>query len=201
MKIAIVLNILLIDLKNGFRYAVHAKVPPTIEDYYQQCGRAGRDGQESICCMFYSPTDKTALLRMFHQQNLIEKQTKHLTDLIILLEDLVQCRHKNIMIYYGEERDGFMCGRSCDNCRNRGHFVVTDGSPDALKVVQAVMELTGKEITFNNLKLFLAGSNQKSIKEKKFRHLVHIWLFKETVHSGNVTSKIFKFANLSKCFK
>ena len=68
---------------------VHAKVPPTIEDYYQQCCRAGRDGQESVCCMFYSPTDKTALLRMFHQQTLIEKQTKHLNDLIILLEDLV----------------------------------------------------------------------------------------------------------------
>ena len=94
--------------------------------------------------MLYSPTDKTALLQMFHQQNLFEKQTKHLNDLIILLEDLVQCRHKYIMTYYGEERDGFMCGTSCDNCKNRGHYVATDGSSDAVKVVQAVMELTGK---------------------------------------------------------
>jgi superfamily II DNA helicase RecQ len=140
----IVLNILLTDFEITFRYVVHAKVPPTIEDYYQQCGRAGRDGQESVCCMFYSPTDKTALLRMFHQQNLFAKQTKHLNDLIILLEDLVQCRHKNIMTYYGEDCDGFMCGTSCDNCINRGRFVATDGSSDALKVVQAVMELPGK---------------------------------------------------------
>ncbi len=48
------------------------------------------------------------------------------------------------MTYYGEERDGFMCGTSCDNCKNRGHYVATDGSSDAVKVVQAVMELTGK---------------------------------------------------------
>jgi superfamily II DNA helicase RecQ len=116
--------------------------------------------------MLYSPTDKTALLRMFHQQNLFEKQTKHLNDLIILLEDLVQCRHKNIMTYYGEERDGFMCSTSCDNCKNRGHYVATDGSSDAVKVVQAVMELTGKEVSLKMLRLFLAGSNQKSIEDK-----------------------------------
>ena len=67
------------------------------------------------------------------------------------------------MTYYGEEPDGFMCGRSCDNCRNHGHFVVTDGSPESCTSCHGIDR---KKITFNNLKLFLAGSNQKSIKEK-----------------------------------
>jgi superfamily II DNA helicase RecQ len=80
------------------------------------------------------------------------------------------------MTYYGEDRDGFMCGTSCDNCINCGRFVVTDGSSDALKVIQAVMELTGKEITFNILKLFLAGSNQKSIKDKILALCPHLAL-------------------------
>ena len=106
------------------------------------------------------------------------------------------------MTYYGEDRDGFMCGTSCDNCINRGRFVVNDGSSDAMKVVQAVMELTGKEITFNILIKVVLGWKQSEIDQRtKFGHFVHIWLFKETIHSSNVTSKIFKFANLSQCFK
>ena len=72
------------------------------------------------------------------------------------------------MSYYGEERDRFMCGTSCDNCQNRGHFSIKDGKSDALKVVQDVVQLTGQNLTLNMLKLFLSGSNQKCIKETDF---------------------------------
>lgn len=96
--------------KANVRFVVHARVPTGIDDYYQQCGRAGRDGQPAKCCMFYSHTDTTALLKMFKHHDQFENQSKVLNDLIIFLEDPVKCRHRKIMSYYGEERDGFTCG-------------------------------------------------------------------------------------------
>ncbi|KAJ7387576.1 hypothetical protein OS493_000910 [Desmophyllum pertusum] len=151
--------------KANVRFVVHARVPTGIDDYYQQCDRAGRDGQPAKCCMYYSHTDTTALLKMFKHHDQFENQSKVLNDLIIFLEDPVQCRHRKIMSYYGEERDGFTCGTSCDNCQNSERYVTTDGTADALKVVQAVVQLTEKKITSNMLKLYLAGSSQKCIQD------------------------------------
>ena len=101
---------------------------------------------------------------MFQKHGQYEQQSKLLTDLIIYLEDVL-CRHKQIMTYYVEDRDAFQCSTSCDNCKTSDHYIITDGASDALKVVQAVVELSGKKLTFNSLKLYLAGSNQKCIQE------------------------------------
>ena len=70
------------------------------------------------------------------------------------------------MHYFGEERNSFLCGTACDNRTEHGGFHLTDGTSDALKVVQAVVELTGKSQTCNMLKLFLSGSRQKLIQDK-----------------------------------
>ena len=99
---------------------------------------------------------------MFKQQDHFDEQYKALNDLTKYIEDPDQCRH-NIMSYYGEEGDGYTCATKCDNCQNRGRFIKTDGSSDAMKVVQSLVELTVKKLTLNNLKLFLAGSRQKCI--------------------------------------
>ena len=93
------------------------------------------------------------------------RQCESLNELVVLVEDPVQCRHKAIMDYFGEIPGSFVCLTNCDNCIGRGTWQLTDGVSDALKVVQAVMELAGKSLTLNTLKLFLAGSKNNTIAE------------------------------------
>lgn len=152
--------------KKDVRYMVHARMPTSIDEYYQQCGRAGRDGLPAKCVLFYKYADKNMLFKLFQKQGDIANQMSSVNELINFLEDPVQCRHKCIMQYFGEECYSFPCGTACDNCTEHGGFHLTDGTSDALKVVQAVVELIGKSLTCNILKLFLSGSRQKLIQDQ-----------------------------------
>ena len=75
------------------------------------------------------------------------------------------------MLYFGEPRENFVCGVGCDNCVRQGLFYLTDGTSDALKVVQTVVELTGRTLTCNTLKLVLSGSHQKIVQEQELQDL------------------------------
>jgi superfamily II DNA helicase RecQ len=150
--------------KANVRYVIHARLPTSVEEYYQQCGRAGRDGQKALCIIYYSYSDKSVLYKLFRNQSEnFELQRQSLNDLIGLIEDAVRCRHQMIMKFFGEERESFRCVTSCDNCRMRGQFYNTDGTADALKVLQTIVELGDKNC--NTLKLILAGSRQKSLQQ------------------------------------
>ena len=65
--------------------------------------------------------------------------------LISFLEDPFTCRHSAIMKYYGEHKEDYLCGGSRDNCNNRDTYIKTDGTSDAFKVVQAMLELSGEK--------------------------------------------------------
>ncbi|XP_028394396.1 ATP-dependent DNA helicase Q-like 4B [Dendronephthya gigantea] len=149
------------------RFVIHAKMPTNLDEYFQQCGRAGRDGQRSTCILYYNYADKTALLKLFHGSGDFAMQSVKLNQLILFLEDPVTCRHSSILKYYGENQEGYMCGESCDNCKHRGTYIKTDGTSDAFKVVQAVLELSGTKINCQTLKLFLTGSSRKFIKDNE----------------------------------
>ena len=144
-----------IDKKN-VRFILHARMVSSVDEYFQQCGRAGRDGAPATCCLYYNHADANFL-----------PQCSAVNDLIAILENPVNCRHNQIMAYFGDVCDNFVCLTGCDNCKNRGSFHVTDGTDNALKVVHAVVELTGKKITCSTMKLFLAGRRHKSILENE----------------------------------
>ena len=157
--------------KKDVRFIIHARVPTNIDEYFQQCGRAGRDGLESVCMLYYTYTDKTALLKLFSSGENFTTQSRKLNALIDYLEDPVSCRHLSILRYYGEDRVDYVCGDHCDNCKHRGTYIKIDGTSDALTVVQAMLELSTKKVSCQTLKLFLVGSSQKCIKDNELDSL------------------------------
>lgn len=114
-----------------------------------------------MCCLFGTHTDKKALLKMFKQYNSFDQQSKLLNGPVIFLEDVVQCRHKRIMCYYGEERDSFLCHTSCSDCDNLSQIM---GYQMCLKLFKhLIVELTGKE---HEKKLYLAEKKARNVYNK-----------------------------------
>ena len=167
----------------------------SVDEYFQQCGRGGHDGSPATCRLYYSRVDKSNLYKLFHKQDAnFPSQCSALNNLIAFLENPVHCRHNQIMAYFGEVRDSFVCLTGCDNCKNRGSIYVTDGTNDALNVVHAVVELTGKKITFTTLKLFLAGKRQKSILDNELESYKFLGLSKE-IFTNWVIGYLSKYTN------
>jgi ATP-dependent DNA helicase RecQ len=156
--------------KSNVRWVIHYNLPKNIESYYQEIGRAGRDGAKADTMLFWSYGDIKILRDILTDPANASDQTElKMTKLERMrhFAEAMQCRRKILLGYFSETMETESCG-NCDICKNPPQRV--DGTLIAQKALSAIAR-TQEQVGINILIGILRGSNQREIFEKGFNKI------------------------------
>ena len=143
--------------KANVRFVIHHSLPKSLEGYYQETGRAGRDGKTAMCYLFWSFSDRTTLFRMIDKPSdsgvhVSFEQKKNMKEgiqrVIDYADNKADCRRKQVLGFFNEHFDVKDCHRTCDNCQSGQVYTeqdVSDAAKIAVRITRAIQESAGND--------------------------------------------------------
>ncbi len=191
--------------KPDVRFVIHYDIPKSLEGYYQETGRAGRDGGEGLCIAFYSQKDLQKLDKFMEGKPVAEQDIgRQLLQETAAYAETSVCRRKMLLHYFGETYDRDNCG-NCDNCRHPKEKIQADSQLlIALKAIAAIKENFRTDYVID----FIVGRETEEILAHKHHELEafgsgadedeHIWnpLIRQALIAGYIKKEVENYGLL-----
>jgi bloom syndrome protein len=180
--------------KADVRYVIHHTLPKSLEGYYQETGRAGRDGKRSDCYLYYQYGDTRMLRKMIDEGEGSREQKQRLHDMlrsvVQFCENKADCRRAQVLGYFSESFDAAKCRGTCDNCRSDSTFVTKDLTEYAAMAIKLVGQVHEDNVTMHQCVDAFRGAKGAKIGKSGLQDFG--WGFGEDLERGD-NERIFQY--------
>jgi ATP-dependent DNA helicase RecQ len=179
--------------KPDVRFVIHYDMPKSIENYYQETGRAGRDGLTGKCIAFYNYADILRLEKFLRDKPVAEREMgAQLMQEVVAYAETASCRRRFLLHYFGEEFSEDNCHKMCDNCKNPKEKM--EVQQEIANVIQCILDLN-ENYLMKTVMDFLMGRETKEMKDFRFSEMENFGVGED--RDENFWSSIFRHAMIN----